>query len=122
MNLHPETQTLKPINAQSDTQPQNPKPEPLNFAQNQVRDPDSLRDPLALVPAIPDAQRLKNPDRTELDLEYLSEEARVISDFGVPIFVVSGSGVQVAGLTIQQRLAPPTPQLQPEINPKKHKP
>jgi hypothetical protein len=100
-----------------------------------VRREDSVHDPHALAPRIPDAQRLKDPDYTAIDLmvnrafprprtpctapfrarapmnravsraQYHSDRARVISDFGASNFLVTGSGIEVAGLSIIQRLA-----------------
>ncbi|KAJ1486275.1 pectin lyase fold/virulence factor [Baffinella frigidus] len=52
-----------------------------------------------------DAERLKDPDYSSIDLMYHTSRARVISDYGASNFLVSGSGIEICGLTIVQRLA-----------------
>jgi len=58
----------------------------------------------ALVPRIRDQDRLKNPDTTQTDLEYETSQARVFSDYGTPAIIIAGSGIEVVGLTVMQRM------------------
>ena len=69
-----------------------------------VRKLSSLPDPHALVPRIRDQDRLKNPDTTKTDLEYDTDAARVFSDYGTPAIVIAGSGIEVVGITLMQRV------------------
>ena len=69
-----------------------------------VRKLSSLPDPDALVPRIRDQDRLKNPDTTKTDLEYDTDEARVFSDYGTPVIVIAGSGIEMVGVTLMQRV------------------
>jgi hypothetical protein len=69
-----------------------------------VRDIKSIPDPHALVPRIRDQDRLKNPDTTKTDLEYKSDEVRIFSDYGTPVIVIAGSGIEIIGVTIMQRV------------------
>jgi parallel beta-helix repeat protein len=69
-----------------------------------VRDVNSLPDPDALVPRIRDKDRLKNPDTTLIDLEYLNCDVRLFTDYGVPAITIAGSGIEVVGITVCQRI------------------
>jgi len=69
-----------------------------------VRNLKSIPDPHALVPRIRDQDRLKNPDTTKTDLEYETSQARVFSDYGTPAIIIAGSGIEVVGLTVMQRI------------------
>ena len=69
-----------------------------------VRDINSVADPHALVPRVRDQDRLKNPDTTKTDLEYTTDAVRIFADYGTPVIVIAGSGIEVIGVSLMQRI------------------